>query len=281
MNHDATTIDDLYKYDKIKLARDKKYDECYCEKPDGYCWCETHYFTVTNQSFLNEAFTLLQHCNNIKELFLWDLGLNDDTNLTFPPLLEWLDISRNRFTKLPNIPETVKILVCSRNKLTSIDLLANSKLERLFCGENKISTLDNLPGHIWELDCSNNQIEFLENLPSSCRHLNCSNNQINALNNLPYGITLLDCHRNPISSLDNLPTSITWLKCYNCKLVQIDNLPAKLQILQCNDNKIAKINKLPEKLRSIDYKGNPFYDDEDTRKLIDKLIAKNKYNEFY
>jgi Leucine-rich repeat (LRR) protein len=162
MIYDAKTIDDLYKNNVVKLVREKKYEPCDMIY-DDICMCERHFFTVPNQTFLNEAFTTLQYCNNIKELYLWDLGLKDDTLITFPPLLESLDISINKLTKLPTIPESVIILVCSKNRLINIDLPVNSKVQRLFCSNNRITSLNNLSSNIWELKCSDNDITFNRN----------------------------------------------------------------------------------------------------------------------
>jgi hypothetical protein len=259
MIYNAKTIDDLYKNNVVKLVREKKYEPCDMIY-DDICMCERHFFTVPNQTFLNKAFTTLQYCNNIKELYLWDLGLKDDTLITFPPLLESLDISINKLTKLPTIPESVIILVCSKNRLINIDLPVNSKVQRLFCSNNRITSLNNLSSNIWELKCSDNDISTLDNLPPS--------------------VGSLDCSYNKITTLDNLPQGITRLECNNCLLEQLDNLPPNMQILRCQNNKIIKLHNLPEKIRYIYYDNNPCYNDEITIKLVEKLRLKNKFRDF-
>ena len=255
--NEATSIDELYKYDKIKLKREKKYLEC-INKYGDICMCESHFYIITNKVFLENAFIKLQYCSNIRELYLFDLGLKDDTNITFPPLLEWLDISNNHLTKLPIIPESVKILVCSQNKLISINLPFNSKVEHLFCSYNMITSLDNLSSNIIELVCSNNKIIRLDNLPLKINSLKCSYNEI--------------------KTLDNLPQSITWLECNSCLLEELDNLPPNIRVLRCQNNKIIKLHNLPEKIKIIENGNNPCFSDEMTIKLVKELQCKNKYN---
>jgi Leucine-rich repeat (LRR) protein len=67
-----------------------------------------------------------------------------------------LDISNKGLTKLQDDIDkytNLKELYCGDNKLTSLDNLPPT-LEVLYCSNNKITSLDNLPPPLIELDCS-------------------------------------------------------------------------------------------------------------------------------
>ncbi len=126
-----------------------------------------------------------------------------EINISHKYIVGILDFTR--FTKL------VK-LNCGSNEITSLDNLPNSLIE-LHCIWNKITSLDNLPNLLIKLSCGGNNISSLDNLPDSLIELDCNNNKISSLDNLPKLLKILDCTNNNISSLDNLPDSLIKLKC--------------------------------------------------------------------
>ena len=65
------------------------------------------------------------------------------------------------------------------------DLTRFIKLKSLYCGNNQLIELNNLPNTLVELYCGNNQLTKLNNLPNTLTILQCSNNQLIELNNLP------------------------------------------------------------------------------------------------
>ena len=71
-----------------------------------------------------------------------------------------LDISSRELIELPDYI----------NKYTN--------LKKLYCGDNKITSLDNLPPTLEQLYCRNNKIISLDNLPSKMDILSCNGNPL-------------------------------------------------------------------------------------------------------
>ena len=55
------------------------------------------------------------------------------------------------------------------------------------------------------------------------KKLYCSNNKLTSLDNLPQTIAVLVCSHNRITRLDNLPQTITYLDCYNNPFIYVFN----------------------------------------------------------
>ena len=142
---------------------------------------------------------------------------------SLPDDITLLDLSNRNLTKLPNISRFIKleILYCNNNQITQLDNLPNT-LKILFCYSNQITQLDNLPNSLQSLDCSYDQITQLDNLPNSLKELYCSNNQITQLDNLPNSLQKLYCYDNEITQLDHLPNLLQTLFCYNNELPSYD-----------------------------------------------------------
>jgi len=113
----------------------------------------------------------------------------------------------------------VTLLACSDNRLTSLNVSNNPKLEEMHCGNNQLTSLDlsNNPKLEW-LWCPDNQLTSL-NVSNSTEllYLCCDNNQITSLNlsNNPK-LEWLWCHGNQITALDvSKNTNLRRLGCYN------------------------------------------------------------------
>ncbi len=114
----------------------------------------------------------------------------------------------------PNITE---LNISYKNIKGSLDLSKFTKLSKLNCNNNHITSLYNLPSSLTILYCGSNKITSLDNLPSTLTELNCYGNQIKSLDNLPLTLTELYCDYNLIESLDYLPSS---LKILNAKTIK-------------------------------------------------------------
>jgi len=57
------------------------------------------------------------------------------------------------------------------------DIHKYTNLKTLYCGNNKITSLDNLPQGLLELNCSHNQLIHLDNIPLSIEKLWCGGNR--------------------------------------------------------------------------------------------------------
>jgi Leucine-rich repeat (LRR) protein len=99
--------------------------------------------------------------------------------------LDVLDCSFNNITSL-NLSQNIELdsLRCSRNQLT--ELYVNTTLAYMYCGDNKLTSLDLSSlvfGGLVELECQNNPINFL-NIENnySLKHLICQNNALQHIN---------------------------------------------------------------------------------------------------
>ena len=72
-----------------------------------------------------------------------------------------LNLYGKNLTELPNLSEYIN-------------------LKKLYCNNNKLTSLPELPNSLLRLDCDNNNLASLPELPKSLEYLYCHNN------NLPY-----------------------------------------------------------------------------------------------
>ena len=86
------------------------------------------------------------------------------------------NFSSKQLEKLPELPPTLKELICTNNNLT---------------------TLPELPQNLEKLYCQFNYIEFLPELPKTLITLNCGRNRITSLpSELPPNLKILQCKFN-------------------------------------------------------------------------------------
>ncbi len=76
---------------------------------------------------------------------------------------------------------TYKIDISNKNIVGILDLKSFCCLKELYCQNNQITQIINLPDYLEYIDCSNNQIEKLENLPDCMTGINCKSNPITHL----------------------------------------------------------------------------------------------------
>jgi len=106
----------------------------------------------------------------------------------------------------------------------------------LYCNNNQLTSLPELPASLETLYCNNNQLTSLPELPASLEWLSCNNNQLTSLPELPASLEWLSCNNNQLTSLPELPASLEWLYCYNNQLTSLPELPASLATLYCFNN---------------------------------------------
>jgi Leucine-rich repeat (LRR) protein len=120
---------------------------------------------------------------------------------------------------LPPLPETLKILYCHSNQLTSLPPLPKT-LKKLYCGINKLSSLPPLPETLETLFCHFNQLTSLPPLPETLKELSCQFNQLTTLPDLPWGLQNIEeeklNHHNKkridlgMETIKSLPDRETW-----------------------------------------------------------------------
>ncbi len=143
----------------------------------------------------------------------------------------------------PNLKE----LACDENRLTSLDLSKNTKLESLICNDNCLTSLDlSKLALLKNLECSYNPLKKLDvskNL--TLRYLFCAHNKLTSLdlrNNK--ALIKLTCGSNRISKLDlsNNPDLIH-LTAWSNRLTELDVKNNKaLRILDYRSNRLTSLD---------------------------------------
>jgi len=105
--------------------------------------------------------------------------------------------------------------------------------------------------------CSDNILASLPNLPKDLTHLYCSDNKLTFLPNLPKGLTHLVCYNNNLTTLPTLPTDLIQLCCSYNQLKVLPNLPKGLLHLNCYHNNLTFLPKLKDGLENSLYYHNP------------------------
>jgi hypothetical protein len=132
----------------------------------------------------------------------------------------------------------------------------NSKI--IYCDNNQLTSLPQLPLKLQVLDCGYNQLTQLPKLPDTLLSLYCGNNLLTSLPTLPNKLLILCCKYNQLTTLPTLPNSLLHLYCYDNLLTQ---LPVSL--LFCRN------------LTYIAFSGNPF---ELTEQQLNFIISIQERN---
>ena len=132
------------------------------------------------------------------------------SGLQFFPNLKVLNCSHNRLTKLDVSKNTVlQELVCWENQLTSLDVSQNPALQKLNCGHNRLTSLDvSKNTELTYLKCSYNRLTELDvSKNTELTYLDCGYNRL----------TELDVSQNTkLTELYFVSNKITSLQADNC-----------------------------------------------------------------
>lgn len=178
--------------------------------------------------------------------------------------LRELDCSYNQLKEyLPILSSGLKILNCSHNNLTYMDLgiLSGLKLEEVDCSYNKIwRIVMRSEEELVKFDCSNNELMALD--VSRCyqlKQLNCSVNQLVELDvKNQTNLTLLDCHHNELIELNvSQNQNLASLTCDGNQLTTLDlSKNTSLSHLSCAENRLACVDFSHMVGSTINAKGN-------------------------
>ena len=154
----------------------------------------------------------------------------------------------NTTTSLKGIEylEYLEKLVCSSNRISSLDLTANKKLEYVSLPGGLLTSLT-LPATIKELACSNNQLATLDlSMCPDIKTIDCSNNALTSLN-LPTRapLTFLQCQNNRLTSLKMPNAPVESLYCY-CNKIKGEALTEFI-------NSMPKISERQYFIRLVDH----------------------------
>ena len=168
--------------------------------------------------------------------------------------------------------ESLTVLSCYNNSLTSLEVSANTKLTELNCSFNELQELDvSRNTELITLDCSYNWLASLA--VSGCTALTllyCNDNQLTELNvSRNTALTDLRCGENQLTELDvSRNTALTLLLCGGNQLTELDVSPhTELKRLICYSNqlktldvsrntKLIHLNCISNELTSLDVSQN-------------------------
>ena len=186
-----------------------------------------------------EEFTANQAAQ-IKFLICKDKGIKSLTGINFFTNLKVLVCSNNQLTSLnlSNNPVLTE-LTCSSNQLINLDVSNNIALEYLSCWNNQLTSL-NLSNNpvLTELSCRSNQLTNLD--VSNCSALNrlyCNNNQLTSLDvSKNTDLDTIQCSYNNLTSLSSFVaneglTGIGWVD----DQWQRDNVDVRYNYIGCDD----------------------------------------------
>ena len=109
----------------------------------------------------------------------------------------------------------LKVLNCSHNRLTSLDVSKNTVLQELVCWENQLTSLDvSQNTALQELACFENQLTSLDvSQNPALQKLNCGHNRLTSLDvSKNTELTYLKCSYNRLTELDvSKNTELTYL----------------------------------------------------------------------
>jgi uncharacterized repeat protein (TIGR01451 family) len=163
-----------------------------------------------------------------------------------------IDVSMRNIVSLNGIQafQNLQQLYCAENLLTSLPNLPSS-LIYLRCDKNQLTSLPSLPFTLEYLFCSWNQLTYLPSLPP-LKHLECYNNQLTNLSSLPsFSLIELNCSYNQLTTLSFLSFSMKRLVCSHNQLTDILNLSPSLIVLECGYNQLTSIPALPSSLTGL------------------------------
>ena len=182
-----------------------------------------------------------------------------------------IDVSSLGISNLTGVNYFSKLtkLSCYINNLSSLPTLPTS-LQELYCANNKLTSLDlSSLTALRTLNCQDNQITSLGKLPGSLKSIDCSNNKLSGTVKIQYlglvtliikdnpGITTLNCDYTALTSLYvSGCTSLTELNCSHSKLSELSNLPSSLKILNCSHSLLSALSNLPSSLQSLNCSNN-------------------------
>ena len=203
----------------------------------------------------------LEYFVNLEELRLVRLGVQF-LNVSKFAQLKVLDCSENELTELDVTQnDNLEVLNCNSNNLSKLDLSKNVALTDLHCCENSLGTLDLTNNeNLLVLDCFNAGLSEL-NLKNNTKLLSiyCGLNQLKELDvsqnkylryvdltfGRDYGYGDSETPANYMTSLDfsNNP-EIYYLRVSNCQLLTSLNISknSKLLCLECGETSLSELN---------------------------------------
>lgn len=178
-------------------------------------------------------------------------GIKSLSGIEYFSGLEQLRCNNNELTKLPELPNTIQVINCSVNNISSIPEPLPSELTDFSCAENSLSSLPKLPGKLTTLSCGSNKLTSLPQLPVSLTAILCADNRLAELPPLPPYLNTLICGKNKLKSLPVLPAYLFHFDCSDNQLTSLPQLPPGLSRLFCPGNYLTSLPDIPSNLHML------------------------------
>ena len=162
--------------------------------------------------------------------------------------LTYLDCDYNKLTSLDMRANTaLTFLKCDSNQLTSLDVRANTALTELSCHKNQLTTLDvSANTALTDLYCSDNSLTKLDvRQNTELMNLSCHSNQLTTLDvRANTALTELSCSFNSLTSLDvSRNTALTYLDCIYNQLTSLDvSANTELTAIGVSNNSLTELD---------------------------------------
>ena len=183
------------------------------------------------------------------EISTFDLDGNGSLSATEIKKVKELDVSGKKIKKVNGIEffTSLKILNCSQNALTSLNISANTALEELHCAWNQLTSLDvSNNTALTYLSCESNALKTLDvKNNTKLEALFCEDNSLKTLD-VSHNPDLhdLSCEGNLLTKLDvSKNTELEYLYCTNNLLTSLDvSKNQSLYALFCFGNQIVGLD---------------------------------------
>lgn len=191
-----------------------------------------------------ETIPSLKHLTNLKNL---DISFNLLKHLPeMPEGLTWLMCTCNRLTSLEGIPSTVHTILADQNRIRSFSWRFPS-LKNVCLIANRIKTVGALPPNLESCFIGYNHIQCFPDLPETLQVLSCGHNDLIELpSRLPASLQTLFCEFNPrLSALPDIPHDLVSLSVRGCNISRLPRLPDTISTLEFHDTPVVQMVNLP------------------------------------
>ena len=203
--------------------------------------------SCTKNKLTSESLADLRFVPNLTALYIDNNRIKDLSNIQYVPRLLELKCSSNYLRSLPPINPNIEALYCFNNRIKQITFTDSSdifKIKILFCSDNELTLLDVSKCVLLEqMNCRYNYIEKLDvqNL-IKLQKLICGHNHITTItgiNDLSL-LKYLDCRENNLASLNISSLDLTYLNCSYNRLTKIEGLEKQSWLVYLNYDKACK-----------------------------------------
>lgn len=225
--------------------------------------------TVDKQTFPDETFrSWILNANNLN-------GAGADGVLTAQELAEIreIDVSRKGIRSLKGIEvfSSLKVLNCTQNELTELDVSGNPELTALYCGYNALQNLSlEQNTKLTSLNCSFNRLHTLDvSNKTALRTLNCESNYLEQLNlKGSTELVWMYARNNLLTELDlTTNTKLEFVHIFDNRLNSIDvSKLSNLEFLHVGDNQLTALD-LSHNLKLVEGGFTATYNNIDELKL--------------